>query len=109
MATIQLMQAKEGDILSTDVSDEKNIVLIKSGMTLTKELIAKLMEKGIKYVNISSKENSNLKNDDSPLHESEVTAINKRIDTMFSGMLDNEIMKQFADSAKEYLIKKLPK
>ena len=98
---INLVNAKEGMIVSEDVLNNKGSILMKKGATLTADMIRKLKSLGIMEVCVV-----NTDKDDSQDNISPAPMEMEELERTFSNVRDDAIMEELMAAVKEYIVER---
>lgn len=102
MKLVKIDEAKGGMKVAKDVEDQKGILLFKSGIVLTDDLIKRLKDRMISFVYIEEDGSAavGLSEEDIKKKHEELEA---NLTRMFSDVISNPIMVSLYESAKKYL------
>ncbi|MBI2931681.1 MAG: hypothetical protein HYY16_08520 [Planctomycetes bacterium] len=101
MKLVRLDEARPGQRLGRDVIDTRGSLLIKSGTTLTPDLMERL--RGWKITHVSIDEAPTVTLDPSERPYFRALAIDKELDHVFSEAFGHPVMHRLRDAAAKYL------
>lgn len=104
MQIVKIDEAKAGLVIAKDILDSKGNLLIKKETVLTDEILLKIKARNITHIIVDDQNSSNLSDEQIKQNEEE---IDKALEEMFNGALDNTIMSSLMQAAKTVLKRRI--
>jgi hypothetical protein len=107
MSKIAVEALSEAMIVAKDVYDIKERLLLKKGTALSKAVIEKLGNYGIKEIYVSDP-GSGVDQDEAEIEAQRARDLLEDLERKFSDFTDNKLMNNLKEVIKEYLQEKIP-